>query len=179
MDSRTEEMAKPRGKYSHLIGSLPVLLNSDANQQERVDALKKLFRVDPELSDTASYARLYEDARQRKQAAEALLKSIEDEIEAVTQLLADRFDNEGLGSIKLENGTNISIWHEPYAQVEDKERFRQWCLRNGLERSLALPWQTMNSLTKERLLLGDPEPDGVTCFSKVKIRYAGGGKEEA
>lgn len=167
-------MAKPRGKYSHLVGSLPVLLNSDGNQQERVEALKKVLLADPELADTPSYARLYEDARQRKQAAEALLKSIEDEIEALTQLLADRFDNEGLGSLKLENGTNISIWHEPYAQVEDREKFRLWCLRNGLEKSLMLPWQTTNSLTKERLLLGDPEPDGVTCFSKVKIRYAGG-----
>jgi len=170
-------MAKPRGKYAHLVGSLPTLLNTDGNQQERVEALKKVLLADPELTDTGSYARLYEDARQRKAAAEALLKSIEDEIEALTQLLADRFDNEGLGSIKLENGTNISIWHEPYAQVEDRETFRLWCINNGLEKSLALPWQTTNSLTKERLLHGEPEPDGVTCFSKVKIRYAGG-KEE-
>jgi len=45
-----------------------------------------------------------------------------------------------------------------------------WCVAEGLERQMSLPWQTTNSLTKARLLEGEPEPDGVTCYAKTKVR---------
>lgn len=170
-------MAKPRGKYASVIGTLPRLINTDGSQQDRVEALKKVLAQDDELDSTTAYAKAYQDARQRKEAVEALLKSVEDEIEALTQMMADRFENEGLTGMKLDDGANVSIHYEPYAQVVDKESFRLWCIKNGLERSLQLAWQTTNSLTKEMLVDGKPEPDGVTCFSRLKLRYAKGNSE--
>jgi len=58
---------------------------------------------------------------------------------------------------------------EPYAKVEDKELYRLWCIAEGLEKSLCLPWQSTNSVTKERLLAGLPVPKGIIAHAKSTI----------
>jgi hypothetical protein len=36
---------------------------------------------------------------------------------------------------------------------------------------MVLPWGTINSLTKELLTLGKPEPAGVTTYARPKIVF--------
>jgi phage host-nuclease inhibitor protein Gam len=66
------------------------------------------------------------------------------------------------------------VQYEPQAKVVDRDKFLEWCKREGLERQLMLPWQTTNKLTKDALLAGQPEPDGVTAESRVKFVFAKG-----
>lgn len=44
----------------------------------------------------------------------------------------------------------------------------------GMTNKLMLPWATTNALTKERLLQGEPEPDGVTSWAKTTVRLGQG-----
>jgi hypothetical protein len=89
-------------------------------------------------------------------------------LEAYTALLIDQFEVEGSTSVRLDDGTSVSVQYEPYAQVQDREAFRQWCVKEGLERSMTLPWQTTNALVKDKLLAGQPEPPGIKAFTRPK-----------
>lgn len=75
--------------------------------------------------------------------------------------------------MRLESGQQIITFLEPYAQIMDKELFRQHCVAEGLEQSMHLPWNTANSMTKELLLKGEPEPPGVSIYAVTKIRLLG------
>ena len=91
-------------------------------------------------------------------------------LDAYQSLMVAQFEAEGISSLKLSTGQPIVTYEEPYAQVIDKDAFRLWCIKQGLERSLVLPWQTTNKITKDMLLAGDPEPDGVTIYAKTRVR---------
>lgn len=112
-------------------------------------------------------------------------------LEATAQLMDDRYEVEGTQSITLLGVGNVRQQVEPYAKVEDKDKFRWWCINVcqtcgdvahahtnesyhdhkpiTLEDQLTLPWQSINSITKERLLAGLPEPKGVTVYAKSKF----------
>jgi hypothetical protein len=92
-------------------------------------------------------------------------------LEAYQQLLTEEYEIEGVDSLAIDGFGTVRTQPEPYAQVEDRDKFRQWCIEAGLERSLALPWQTTNALTKQRLMEGLPEPDGVKATVKTKIVF--------
>jgi hypothetical protein len=53
--------------------------------------------------------------------------------------------------------------------VEDKQAYRNWCVENGYEEALCLPWQTTNAITSERLVEGLPEPTGVKSFKQTIV----------
>ena len=118
----------------------------------------------------SEFAKAYAELRKINDILDFWKSSIGLLIEAYTALMVEQFEIEGISGVKLENGQPVNTYSEPYAQVTDKEAFRLWCIKQGLETQLALPWQTTNALTKARLLEGESEPDGVTCFSKTKVR---------
>lgn len=154
------------GKYAHLEGKLPRTLNTDAKHQEKVDALKASLVVE---RSPASLAQAYASLRREKDELSEQLSELQVRVDAVAQLLAEAYENEGVASLKLGDGSSVSVQLEPSAKVEDKEAFRLWCIANGLERSLQLWPSTTNALVKERLLEGAPEPDGVTAVMITKL----------
>lgn len=156
------------GKYAKVIDALPKFPHTDLEQQERVNLIKAKLTADLPRQ-AATYAQLFAQLRNEKDALEDELSDLNTKIEAVSQLLVDQYEAEGTHAIKLETGHSVTVQNEPYAQVQDRDTFRTWCIEAGLERSLMLPWQTTNALTKERLLAGLPEPDGVAIYSKPKL----------
>lgn len=136
----------------------------------------------------------YIDIRDEIDALEARLSDANLRLEATSQLMTAQFEVEDVSSLNFTGKGVVRTQYEPYAKVEDKEAFRLWCIhrcqtcghddvqhpvtKNGflvcerpatLEGSLALPWQSTNMITKERLLAGQPEPAGVVAHAKVKI----------
>lgn len=143
----------------------------------------------------AEFGRVYAELRSIKDMISSWESDVNLLLEAYQWLMIEQMEVEGLTAMRLANGQPVSTFDEPYAQVVDKEAFRRWCMtpadecmvcgRNtsdheherhevhpggGLERAMSLPWSTTNALTKERLLAGEEEPDGVTCFAKTKVR---------
>jgi hypothetical protein len=111
----------------------------------------------------------YASARARKDRLSKLESDINLEIEALAQILSERYEIEGVKTIGIASGYKISVQIEPYASVEDRDLLREWAMSEGLERSLTLPWQTVNAIAKERLVNGQPEPPGVKLFQKEKL----------
>ena len=121
-----------------------------------------------------TFARVYRELRKIEDVAKDHLSQIELVKTAYEQLLVDCYEAEGVRTVKLDSGETIRTQPEPYGQVVDKEAFRKWCHEEGLGTLMQLPWQSMNSLVKERLLEGQNEPPGVTAFvrTKAKLRKA-------
>lgn len=177
-------------KFAGIINDLPAFAG-DVNYQEKVEAVKKQICEEAGFDPSSSaLARRYRDlrgsedvvslvAKERieaiikefgKEGIEAILSAVNMRIEAVSQMMIAQFEVDGdISSLKFADGGAVRVQYEPYAQVEDKAALRRWALANGLEESLALPWMTVNSITKQRLLDGDPEPPGVKAYAKTKV----------
>ena len=155
-------------KYAKVIDRLPRLLNTEPAYQEKVNAVKvELLKELPRHA--IALATHYAALRAAKDAVEEQLSDVNLQLEAISQLLVDQYESEGGTSVKLHDGHTVSVQYEPYAQVVDREPFRLWCVANDLEKALTLPWQTTNAITKERLLAGLAEPDGIKAHARTKI----------
>jgi hypothetical protein len=161
------------GKYDHVLDKLPKLLGEEPDYQARIDAVKREI-LTKEKRYAATFAAEYAKVRREKAIVKKILSEIDLRLTAYEQLVVDQFEVEATKSLTLEGGDIVRIQPEPYLVVEDKEKFRQWCIANGMERELHLLWQTANSLCKERLIIGEPEPEGTRVFNRVKIVFTAG-----
>lgn len=107
--------------------------------------------------------RLVDDAINEAQSEVNLIKA------AYEKLIDKYYEVEGVTSLRLDTGESVSVQYEPHLKVTNPNVFRKWCIEAGLEEKLQLPWQSGNSLAKERLLEGLPEPDGTELRSKPKF----------
>lgn len=179
------------GKYAKVLKKLPRLRTTESPQyQEKVEALKTLLTAPSQEEErqklgveriplqASVLANEYNDLRLAKEVLQAQLSEIELQIAAITQLLDDQFEAEGLTLVRLDDGARVMTRPEPYAVVKDPTKFRQWCIDQGLQEKMTLPWQTTNALTKERLLAGEPEPDGIEAFQLTKAVWYRGEEDE-
>lgn len=159
--------------FKERVKELPRLPMGDPSlKKERVEAAKEtLLDVYGREPRTADLVSRYMELRDEKAKAEEVVKDINVDLDAVQELIANQFEAEGVEALRTTEGL-LSMYVEPYTSVEDHDALREWCIKQGLERSLQLPWQTVNSLTKQLLEDGKPEPDGVTIFAKTKFRLA-------
>jgi hypothetical protein len=143
---------------------------------DQIEVVKKLIGG---KFHATTYAMAYAQVRKMEKFVaeqEAKVKLVK---QAYTKLMVNQFEAEDASSVRLNDGAQVLIWPEPYAQVEDPVAYRAWCIKNGLEDSLSLPWQTTNSILKERLEQGLPEMDGVKAYSvnKVQLRKGDSGDD--
>jgi hypothetical protein len=132
-------------------------------------------------------AQEYVKRRKEKDVAEALVSLLNLEIEAISQMLvaSQELGEEGWGAygaadnaLRLTTGDGIRLQPEIYPVVSDKAAFRDWCVGGPqlasmkLGAKMALPPKDMSDLVKDRLLNGQPEPDGIKVFVKTKIVYS-------
>ena len=185
------------GKYDRVLSNLPTLPPEDDSYQAKVNEAKSTLRA-AETHTPESLARAYQAMRlgtgpmpkqeQRdqlvsllgKEGLEDLLYDANLKLEALEQLLIESHDGDETGwgqygakpnAVRLSSGATIRVQVEPTGKVLDKEKFRQWCLANGLEQKLQLWPSTMKSIAKERLLAGATMPDGVEVYTMSKIVY--------
>jgi hypothetical protein len=168
-------------KYKDIVKTLPKLpraVDSDEGFQAEVDKMKTeiLSRVGGPPS-TDQMAGMYAALRKQHDDLKETIKEINIVIEAYSQLIIAGFEEGGTTALRLATGSVISLVTEPYIAIKDPEKFRLWCIANGLGPSLKLLWSTANSLVKERLINGEPEPDGVEAFSYSKLKFHRGADE--
>lgn len=121
----------------------------------------------------SEFARVYAELRAIKDKLENWVSNVNLLVEVYQILMVDQLDVEGISSLKLANGQPIVTYEEPYTQVTDREAFRVWCLAEGFERKMMLPWSTANAHVKKMLINGEPEPPGVTVYGKTVVRLGG------
>lgn len=175
-------MAKSRpGKYDTVLPGLPVLPPEDPKRQDKINQIKEKIGY-----DALTLAQGYVKLRAEKDELAAELSDVQLSIDAYEQALAESQEAQGAGwgdygakdnMLRLATGESVRVQPEPCGQVKDKEAFRLWCIAAGYERQLQLWPSTMQSIVKERLLAGEPEPDGVEWFRRNKIFLAKNGVE--
>ena len=138
------------GKYSEVIGDLPRFKLENPAYQDKVNAKKKEIVEEMGVAfGVSAIVQAYARARTEKDEHEAREKEINLELEALSQLVVDRYEIEGLSSMKLDTGETVRVQYEPYAVVKDKDEARKWAIANGFERSLQMPMVARNSATSQ------------------------------
>ena len=154
------------GKYTSVASHLAPK-PEESGYQEQVNTVKRALIATPQTE--ADLAKNIVAIRQEKAALKEQLADVQLRLTAAEQLLCDRFDDQGMTQLKLESGETVTTQIKPYARVQDRMKFRQWCITNGLEESLTLPWQTTNQLVSDRLVDGLPEPDGIETYKQTTV----------
>lgn len=168
------------GKWDKIIKRLGLQrLGEEPRYQEKVNALKEKMIQDmgPDLSAT-HVAALYLVTRDEKDALKEQLSEVDLRLTTLEQLITERFETEDVTNIRLTSGALINVQNEPYAAVEDRDLNRRWAIDSGLERSLMLPWMTLNSHVKELLSLGEPIPPGVKLWVRTTVRLTRAGADK-
>lgn len=117
---------------------------------------------------TSALAAAYERLRYLKEDVAALEKAVNLRITAAEKLMEAAYEAEDVRGVSLGSGGKVEVRPEPYGRIEDKEKLRLWCLDNGLEKALAINWQTAGTIAKERLLEGLSTPDGMALYARPK-----------
>lgn len=125
-------------------------------------------------ADTPCHAsvlmRRFARCRQAKEHLEDHVKAIELLKAAFEQLTIAQCEVEATRTIKFDDDCpSYRVQPEPYAKLEDNDKLLEWVKKNHLERTLTIPWPTLNSTTKELLVIGQPPPDGVQAYVHTKL----------
>jgi len=189
-------MAKPK-KYAALVGQLAKRIpegdrkalvdaaiseiqsaterhdDTFADVSRDIEALfKRLYgvalRASANKHTTTGYASAYVEMRDIADIVNAWQKSLGVLLEAYETLLLGKLEDENVESIRV-NGRSISTSPRPYSQIKDAEAYRQWCIEQGLERKMQLPWATTNALVSQMLLQGEDTPPGIEVFIDTQV----------
>lgn len=156
-------------KYSHL--DLPRYVEiTEGPFRTSVNELKEKTgrKRAPELVEMyRKYRVLMDEIKEKKSALEIVLT-------AYSELLVLAYEEEGITSLKLQDGSSIRVDVEPEPVANDREAFRNWCIEEGLEKEMHLHYMTSKSLIKLMLLEGKPLPPGMQAFMRDKIVFTKG-----
>lgn len=161
------------GKWSKFKSTLQRYV-PEGDYQDKIDAVKQ------ELSgkDHAWLGERLGELKLGKRNAEAALKVINLEIEAVGQLLLDWMEAHKLSKIELASGGLVSMKDVPYCSVSNLEALKKWIKDNRMGTLLSVHWQTLNSLVKDALIEGKAVPKGVKVYMKTTVAYRGPNRDE-
>lgn len=167
-------MARKKGKYADIIDQLPKYQGEDPSQDAKVNVVRAAIfeEVKAETGMPPSSSELVErflSVKAEKEALEDEIKPLDLELEALTRMVWDQFEVEGITRMDLSDGTGLRLQEEPYPKVEDPEKFYRWCVEQGLTSKLSMHYQTLKAVTTELVQAHQAEPDGVTLFKKPKL----------
>lgn len=163
------------GKYSGLKGKLPAF-EPDKKWQDKINDVKKqiIGEVDDVTFANPNWlARRYVNLRLEKQELSEQLSELNTQIEALVQMLTERFDTDGTSTLKLSDGVSLSLKDEPYPVVKDSYALRGWIESTGQTAMLTLPTQTLKGFVKMALEQGSELPPGVEVFLKTGLSCRG------
>ncbi len=179
-------MPRKPGKYDAVLDGKPSLpFEDDPRRQALIDELKNTLYKD---NDATSLATKYGTIRIERELLKAKMSVLQLHLDALMQMLIESQD-EGTdpawgaygaydNAIRLPNGDNLRVNKEPASKVVDPEAFRRWCIENGYENKLQLHAGTREQIVAERILAGDPAPEGVEVGSWTKLTFTAA-KEKA
>lgn len=166
---------KYKGKYKDI--TLPRMVGIKPGYYEKVVALKEEIQADPEFQRHATeIAWTYVHLRREVDAASEELAEMKLRLMATTLLMCDQLECEGIDAVTLANRDKVRIDVQPHLIVTDAPEFRRWCVGQGLENLMSLPWGTANRLVKQMLIDGLPEPPGASCWARQRVIFSRGDK---
>ena len=162
------------GKYTKYRGVLPAFQN-EASYQQKVNNEKLNFS---KLETTESLAEQLAKEKRIKDQYEDKLKAINCRVEALSQLLVDRLETDGMERVTLAGGASVGLYDGVYPSVENETIFYSWVDAEGLEDLYTVHYQTLKGMCGELLSDGKEPPPGVKVYLKTQARVREpGGKD--
>ena len=175
------------GKWTKLVKDLPRLPiedEEDPDRQAKINAAVGEFVREHGQPTTDSLAREYLKRRTIKDKLKAELKLKNFDVQVIETLILGTFEEAEVSSLKFEcnltecyckgSGHNVITIPEPYGQIDreknGKEVYRQWCIKQGLQKEMHLHPSKTQSLVKERLEAGRPTPPGLKLFNRTNVQ---------
>lgn len=146
--------------------------------QSKVDEAKMLILSTHE-GDNANInhlAALYAQRKQKKDDLEEQIGDLNVELEALSQLLVDAFENENIQKVELSSGASVYLSDGIYPSVEDREKLFAWIKQHKMSKLLSVNSQTLKGLVGEMLQDGKPAPAGVKVYLKTQARMRNAGR---
>lgn len=146
--------------------------NQKHNLEQRRDAVQTLMDTYRGQADVA-LCRLMVDFREEATRLDVRQQEISEHLEAIGQLLADKWIPEGQNSLTVEDLGTFSVHSKVYVSTAEKQTYFEWLRNNGMEAliQLAVPPKTTESLVRERLEEGQPcEGMGLNIHYKSVVR---------
>lgn len=163
------------GKYKGLV--MRRLIGVKPSFYAQVMVLKEGIKEDPDFQRRAdTIALTYAALRRETEAKSKELSALKLKLAAAMLLMIEQYEVEGTSGLTLRNGDKVRWQPEPHLVVLDKEVFRQWCLKQGLERDMTLQWAKANKMAKQMKVDGIAEPPGTECFMRPKVFWTRGDK---
>jgi len=156
------------GKYRHRRGKLPKFENPPAWQEKIGEAKGSYFGL-----STTELGREFASFKIQKNTAEAGIKEMNTQMEALSQLIVERLEDGDLEAIELANGIKVGIKDEPYTSIEDQKKFYAWIKKTKQTGLLKINFQTLNAMTKEMIITGKKNPPGTKVFMKTSAKVTG------
>lgn len=151
-------------KFDSIIEQMKLkrIFNTDASHQMKVEAVKAAMKEEPDFKFQArTLAEQYAAARREMDAINAEKSKCQVRLDAIFQLMANQYEVEGTASLTMANGDVVRLQPKIAVRVVDPEAFRLWCLADAdLSQKMQLHPSTAQSLVKQLLEAGDPEPPG-------------------
>lgn len=157
------------GKWSYLKDKLPPLPDSNPKHSDLVE--RAVTRRRGKKQSLGLNLVDYKNYRDLKDRMKIELSAAQIEIDALEKIIREDFEAQGIHKMTLDSGETVSVSPEPYAKVEDNEKMVAWAKSVGLEKSLSLAWQTLNSHLKQRLENGQSEMPGVVPYLRWTISF--------
>lgn len=109
-----------------------------------------------------------------KIAAEKELETANLHLEAFSELIQARMEEQQLHSFKTAHGDTIYISSTAYPSVKDREKLFAWIKKKKMVTLLSIHHQTLKGICNDLLREGEDVPPGVKCFIKSSIRLKEG-----
>lgn len=140
------------GKYDKVIGKLPKAgPEGEPKFREKVEQRKRELIEAAGVLKPAAVAQQYTRARAEKDEIAERASAVEVDVQALDELMHTIFEEEGLSSLKLADGSSVTVGREPNASVVDKAALVKWAKANGYEAMLSMAWQSVNAIAKSFL----------------------------
>jgi len=152
------------GKYAHLKDVLDPL-PQDQTWQQRINTVKPRFNG----KGLGLLGEAYNKARERKEKLEDDLGDVNTELEALSQMILSKMEEDNLSLVRLDDGSTLYINDKPYCRVDNQVKFLTWIRTSKKEDLLSVHYQRMNSLVSEMLLEGQEPPPGIKAFIKTSL----------
>ena len=140
--------------------------------QQRRDAIQTLTDQFS-TQESVALCRKIMDIREEQARLEVEAQRLSEQLEAVGQVLADRWTAEGITSLNVDGVGTFSLVPKLYVSAQDKEVYFQWLRENGQEGLIqpSVAPKTTEALVRERLEEGQPcDEMGLNITYKTTVR---------
>ena len=152
----------------------------EPSYQAKIDDAKQflLGTLSGEDANKERLAKLYQDRRAEKAKYEEALYGVNVELAALSQLLIENYEADGIEKSTLASGATGYIGYFVSVSIEDSHKFYSWLREQKMDDLRTVHPSKLKGMTSEMLQAGQAAPPGVKVYLGQQFRILNGGKGE-